>query len=47
MGNTRKIPYMTLNEIDEMDIFYWLDLKIYELKMQDIETTRSYDANGL
>ena len=41
-----KKPYMTLNEIDEMDIFFWLDLRIYELKKENIENIERYDSSG-
>lgn len=38
---------MKLNEIDQMDIFFWLDLQIYEAKKDGEETTSNYDKMGL
>lgn len=38
---------MKLNEIDEMDIMFWLDLQIYEAKKESEETTSDYDKMGL
>ncbi|KHD34363.1 hypothetical protein NL50_17405 [Clostridium acetobutylicum] len=40
-------PYMTLTEIDDMDIFFYLDLRIYQLKQQSKENTKNYDKMGL
>jgi hypothetical protein len=45
--NVYKEPYMKLNEIDQMDIFFWLDIQIYEAKKQDEEATSNYDKMGL
>jgi len=47
MGNTYKEPYMTLNDIDNMDIFFYLDMKIYELNKDKKDITKRYDAMGL
>ena len=44
---TYKEPFMTLNDIDDMDIFFYLDLKIYEIKKDKKEITRKYDEKGL
>lgn len=45
--NTYKEPYMKLHEIDQMDIFFWLDLQIYEAKKGNEETISQYDKMGL
>ncbi|AGK96805.1 hypothetical protein [Clostridium pasteurianum] len=45
--NTYKEPWYTQNEIDEMDIFFWLDYKIYMLKKDNKETIARYDNIGL
>lgn len=46
-GNESKKPYMSINEIDEMDFFFFLDLKIYELKKANKEIAKDYDNRGL
>jgi len=38
---------MKLNEIDEMDIMFYLDMQIYEAKKENEETTSNYDKMGL
>ena len=42
-----KKPYMTLTEIDNMDIFFFLDLKIYDSRKEQKETVNKYDSMGL
>ncbi|MCR3759148.1 hypothetical protein KYB31_09115 [Clostridium felsineum] len=42
-----KKPYMSINEIDKMDIFFYLDLRIYQLKQENKENTKNYDKMGL
>jgi len=44
---TYREPFMTLNDIDSMDIFFYLDLKIYEFKKDKKIITKKYDAMGL
>lgn len=43
----QKTPYMHWGEIEEMDIFSWLDYQIFLLKKGNVETTAKYDSIGL
>lgn len=42
-----KKPYMSINEIDNMDVFFYLDLRIYQLKQENKENIKNYDKIGL
>jgi hypothetical protein len=46
-GNEHKTPYMTINQIDELDFFFYLDMKIYELNKANKQITSEYDSMGL
>ena len=46
-GNEHKIKYMTINEIDELDVFFYLDLEIYNNNKGNIKAIARMDAMGL